>query len=247
MKILVCVNQVPDTTSQINFTSDQSAFDPSGVQFVLNPSDEAALMRALQLKEEVGAELTLVHVGLSDSEPVLRKAFALGADHMLRIDTFPTDGFFVAEQLAAIAPGYDAIFCGRESLDYNGGMVGGMLAALLDYDFVDEVTAFSFEGDKAAKIIRMTDGGKEHLEVPLPVVVGIQKEIVPESEIRIPSMKGIMMARKAPLEVIPPVEASSLPKITALEKPQPKAPVKMIDPNNLDELIDELHNKRKLF
>ena len=124
MKILVCVNQVPDTTSQINFTSDQSAFDPSGVQFVLNPSDEAALMRALQLKEEVGAELTLVHVGLSDSEPVLRKAFALGADHMLRIDTFPTDGFFVAEQLAAIAPGYDAIFCGRESLDYNGGMVG---------------------------------------------------------------------------------------------------------------------------
>ena len=240
MKILVCVNQVPDTTSQINFTSDQSAFDPSGVQFVLNPSDEAALMRALQLKEEVGVELTLVHVGLSDSEPVLRKAFALGADHMLRIDTFPTDGFFVAEQLAAIAPGYDAIFCGRESLDYNGGMVGGMLAALLDYDFVDEVTAFSFEGDKAAKITRMTDGGKEHL-------VGIQKEIVPESEIRSPSMKGIMMARKAPLQVLPPVEASSQPKITVLEKPQPKAPVKMIDPNNLDELIHELHNKRKLF
>ena len=126
-------------------------------------------------------------------------------------------------------------------------MVGGMLAALLDYDFVDEVTAFSFEGDKAAKITRMTDGGKEHLEVPLPVVVGIQKEIVPESEIRIPSMKGIMMARKAPLQVLSPVEASSQPKITALEKPQPKAPVKMIDTNNLDELIDELHNKRKLF
>ena len=173
MKILVCINQVPDTTSQINFTADQKAFDPTGVQFVINPSDEAALIRALQLKEEQGAEITLVHVGLSDSEPVLRKAFAYGADHMIRIDATPTDGFFVAQQLAVIAKGYDAIFCGRESLDYNGGMVGGMLAALLDFNFVDEVTAFSVAGDKA-QISRMIDGGKQLLEVPLPVVIGAQ-------------------------------------------------------------------------
>ena len=149
MKILVCINQVPDTTSQINFTADHKAFDPAGVQFIINPSDEAALIRALQLKEEQGAHITLVHVGLSDSDPVLRKAFAYGADQMMRIDATATDGFFVAQQLAAVAKGYDAIFCGRESLDYNGGMVGGMLAALLDLNFVDEVTAFSVAGDKA--------------------------------------------------------------------------------------------------
>ena len=246
MKILVCINQVPDTTSQINFTADQKAFDPSGVQFIINPSDEAALVRALQLKEEIGAHITLVHVGLSDSEPILRKAFAYGADQMIRIDATPTDGFFVAQQLATIAKGYDAVFCGRESLDYNGGMVGGMLAALLDLNFVDEVTAFSVAGDKA-QISRMIDGGKQLLEVPLPVVIGAQKELIPEEQMRIPSMKGIMAARKAPLEVLPAVAAATQVVIDSLEKPAEKAPVKMISPDNLDELIDELHNKRKLF
>ena len=225
MKILVCINQVPDTTSQINFTTDHKSFDPTGVQFVINPSDEAALIRAIQLKEQEGAHITLVHVGLSDSEPVLRKAFALGADEMIRIDTFPTDGYFVAQQLAVVAKDYPIIFCGRESLDYNGGMVGGMLATLLDY----------------------IDGGKELLESSFPIVVGIQKELIPENEIRIPSMKGIMGARKAPLQLLSPIEAQSQPAITSLEKPQEKAPIKMISPDNLDELIDELHNKRKLF
>jgi len=246
MKILVCINQVPDTTSQINFTVDHKAFDPSGVQFVINPSDEAALIRALQLKEQRGAHITLVHVGLSDSEPVLRKAFALGADEMIRVETTPMDGFFVAQQLAPIAKDYEVVFCGRESLDYNGGMVGGMLASLLDFNFVDDVIAFSLEG-AIAKITRAIDGGKELLESPLPVVVGIQKEIIPEEEIRIPSMKGIMMARKAPLQIISPVEATTQPAIDSLEKPKGKAPIKMISPDNLDELIEELHDKRKLF
>ena len=246
MKILVCINQVPDTTSQINFTTDHKSFDPTGVQFVINPSDEAALIRAIQLKEQEGAHITLVHVGLSDSEPVLRKAFALGADEMIRIDTFPTDGYFVAQQLAVVAKDYPIIFCGRESLDYNGGMVGGMLATLLDYNFVDDVTAFSIEGEKV-KVTRTIDGGKELLESSFPIVVGIQKELIPESEIRIPSMKGIMGARKAPLQLLSPIEAQSQPAIASLEKPEEKAPIKMISPDNLDELIDELHNKRKLF
>ena len=226
MKILVCINQVPDTTSQINFTTDYKSFDPTGVQFVINPSDEAALIRAIQ--------------------PVLRKAFALGADGMIRIDTFPTDGYFVAQQLAVVAKDYPIIFCGRESLDYNGGMVGGMLATLLDYNFVDDVTAFSIEGEKV-KVTRTIDGGKELLESSFPIVVGIQKELIPENEIRIPSMKGIMGARKAPLQLLSPIEAQSQPAIASLEKPQEKAPIKMISPDNLDELIDELHNKRKLF
>ena len=165
---------------------------------------------------------------------------------MMRIDATATDGFFIAQQLAAVAKGYDAIFCGRESLDYNGGMVGGMLAALLDLNFVDEVTAFSVAGDKA-QISRMIDGGKQLLEVPLPVVIAAQKELIPEEQMRIPSMKGIMAARKAPLEVRPAVEATTQVVIDHLEKPAEKAPVKMIAPDNLDELIDELHNKRKLF
>jgi len=246
MKILVCISSVPDTTSKINFTPDNCKFDPTGVQFIINPNDEFCLTKAILLKEKLGATITLINVGTAETEPILRKAYAIGADDIIRIDATPTDGFFVAQQLATIAKGYDAVFCGRESLDYNGGMVGGMLAALLDLNFVDEVTAFSVAGDKA-QISRMIDGGKQLLEVPLPVVIGAQKELIPEEQMRIPSMKGIMAARKAPLEVLPAVEATTQVVIDSLEKPAEKAPVKMISPDNLDELIDELHNKRKLF
>ena len=246
MKILVCINQVPDATSKINFLPDNSSFDPSGVQFVINPSDEAALTRALQIKEQMAATVTIVHIGTAESEPNIRKAFALGADAMIRIDAQPLDGFFVAQQLAHIAKEYDVIFCGKESLDYNGGVVGGVLATLLNINYVDDVTEFSVEGNEA-KIEREIDGGKQKLVSSLPILVAVQKELVNEEEIRIPSMKGIMTARKTPIQVIPAVEAQAKTKIVLLEKPPVKEPVKMISPDNVDELIDELYNKRKLF
>ncbi|MDO4880722.1 MAG: electron transfer flavoprotein subunit beta/FixA family protein [Capnocytophaga sp.] len=246
MKILVCINQVPDATSKINFSADNTSFDPIGIQFVINPSDEAALTKALQIKEQTGATVTIAHIGTVESEPNIRKAFALGADAMLRVDAEPLDGFFVAEQLANIAQEYDIIFCGKESLDYNGGIVGGVLATLLNINFVDDVTNFSVQ-ENEAEIEREIDGGKQKLTSPLPVLVAVQKELVNEEDIRIPSMKGIMNARKTPIQVLPAVGTQAKTKVVLLEKPPVKEPVKMISPDNLDELIEELHNKRKLF
>ena len=138
MKILVCISHVPDTTSKINFTNGNSEFDTSGVQFVINPNDEFGLTRAIWFQEQQGANVTVVHVGGADAEATLRKALAIGANEAIRVNATPTDGFFVAKQLADVAKngGYDLIICGKESLDYNGGMVPGMLASLLNYNFV---------------------------------------------------------------------------------------------------------------
>lgn len=246
MKILVCINQVPDTTSKINLSGDK--FDPSGVQFILNPSDESALNRALEMKETTGGSVTIIHVGKADAEPVIRKAFALGADRMIRIDAEPSDGFSVAKHLAQALKNesFELIFCGKESLDYNGGMVGGMLATLLNINFIDDVTKISVEGNSAL-VERETDGGFSELSAPLPLLVAVQKELVEESKLKIPNMRGIMNARKAPIEVIQQETIPPEVQIVTMKKPAPKPPVKMIDPENLDELITELHQVKKVI
>lgn len=249
MNILVCINQVPDTTSKINITPQTHQFDPSGVQFIINPNDESALIKALQIKEKTNGTLTLIHVGKADSEPVLRKAFALGANKMIRIDTEPLDGFCVAKHLSEFIKNqnFDLIFCGKESLDYHGGMVGGMVATLLGIDFVDNVMGISAEPQKAS-IERETDNGKEILTAQYPLLVAVQKEIIAENELRIPNMRGIMAARQAPIEVISVTDTiQPYQQIISLEKPAPKSPVKMIDADHLDELINELRNVKKVL
>ncbi|NJW53498.1 electron transfer flavoprotein subunit beta/FixA family protein [Salinimicrobium oceani] len=248
MKILVCISHVPDTTSKINFSEGDTKFDTAGVQFVINPNDEFGLTRAMWFKEKQGATVDVVNVGGAETEPTLRKALAIGADNAIRVNTPATDGIYVAKQIAKVAKdgGYDLILAGRESIDYNGGMVPGMVAGLIDANFVNTCIGLEVDGTEAT-VIREIDGGKETLKTSLPLVVGAQKGIVQESDLRIPNMRGIMQARKKPLNVVEPVEAGSYSNAVKFEKPQPKGDIKLIDPDNLDELINLLHNEAKVI
>ncbi len=248
MKILVCISHVPDTTSKINFTDNDTAFDSNGVQFVINPYDEFALTRAMWFKEKQGATVTVVNVGNATTEPTLRKALAIGADDAIRVNCDATDGFFTAKQLAEVVKNgnYDLVLAGKESIDYNGGMVPGMLAAILDFNFINTCVGLEIEGNTAT-IIREIDGGKEILSANLPLVIGGQKGLVEEKDLRIPNMRGIMMARKKPLTVVEPIEFEATTKAANFEKPAQKGACKMVSADNLDELISLLHNEAKVI
>ena len=248
MKILVCISHVPDTTSKINFVNGDSEFDTNGVQYVINPNDEFGLTRAIWFQEQQGATVTVVNVGGMDTEPTLRKALAIGANEAIRINTTPTDGFFVAKQLAEVVKsgGYDLVICGKESLDYNGGMVPGMLAGLLGFNFVNSCTELTVDGS-SAKASREIDGGKEIISASLPLIIGGQKGLVEEKDLRIPNMRGIMTARTKVLTVLEPVGASIETKSVKFEKPAAKSAVKLISADNLDELISLLHNEAKVI
>ncbi|GAB7257815.1 electron transfer flavoprotein subunit beta/FixA family protein [uncultured Polaribacter sp.] len=248
MKILVCISHVPDTTSKINFTNNDAEFDKNGVQFVINPYDEFCLTRAMWFKEKQGASVTVVNVGGAETEPTLRKALAIGADDAIRINAEPTDGFLVAKELAEVVKngGFDLVLAGKESADYNGQMVPGMLASLTDFNFVNGCVEIEVEGTNVnAK--REIDGGAETLATTLPLVVGGQKGIVEEKDLRIPNMRGIMMARKKPLQVVEASGANASTNIQTYEKPAPKGAVKLVDADNLDELINLLHNEAKVI
>jgi electron transfer flavoprotein beta subunit len=248
MKILVCISHVPDTTSKINFTDNNAKFDGTGVQFVINPYDEFVLTRAMWFKEKQGATVTVVTVGNNSTEPTLRKALAIGADNAIRVNAEPLDGLMVAKELAQVVKNdaYDLILAGKESIDYNGGMVPGMMASLLDYNFVNACISLEVEGN-SAKIAREIDGGKEMLSANLPLVVAGQKGIVEEKDLRIPNMRGIMMARSKPLTVVEPVNSEAATTIISFEKPEAKSACKMIAPDNLDELINLLHTEAKVI
>ena len=206
MKILVCISHVPDTTSKINFTDDNTQFDTNGVQFVINPNDEFGLTRAMWFKEKQGASVEVVTVGGVEVEPTLRKALAIGADQAIRVDTAAVDAYAVAKELADVVKsgGYDLVIAGRESIDYNGGMVPGMVAAMTGASFVNTCIALEIDGDTATAT-REIDGGKETVTASMPLVIGGQKGLVEESDLRIPNMRGIMMARKKQLELTYPI------------------------------------------
>lgn len=246
MKILVCISHVPDTTSKINFADNDTKFDTNGVNFVINPNDEFGLTRAMWFKEKQGASVHVVNVGGPETEPTLRKALAIGADEAIRIDTPASDGYSVALQLADVAQQgvYDLIIGGRESIDYNGGMVPGMLAKMIGANFVNTCISLEIEGSSATAI-REIDGGKETLQTTLPLVIGGQKGLVEESDLRIPNMRGIMQARSKPLHVKQGVEQSPRSQATTFEKPAPRGAVKLVD--NVDQLIDLLHNEAKVI
>lgn len=248
MKILVCISHVPDTTSKINFTNGDAEFDTNGVQFVINPNDEFGLTRAVWFQEQQGANVTVVNVGGADTEATLRKALAIGANEAIRVNATPTDGFFVAKQLAEVVKngGYDLVICGKESLDYNGGMVPGMLAALTGANFVNSCIGLTVDGSNV-KATREIDGGKETLSTSLPLIVGGQKGLVEEKDLRIPNMRGIMTARTKALQVLEPVSADQTTKAVKFEKPAAKGPVKLFTVDNLDELVNALHNEAKVI
>jgi len=245
MKILVLISNVPDTTTKIRFTGDNTAFDAAGVQWIINPWDELALTRAMELKEAGGVEkITVANVGEKITEPTLRKALAVGADDAIRVDAPAKDAFFVASQLAEVAKDYDLILAGIEASDYNGTAVGGMLAELLDYNSVSAVSGISLDGDKYI-VNREIDGGSQVLSMSGPLVAIVQKGIAKEP--RIPAMRGIMMARKKPLNVVAATDAGEKTTFVNFELPPPKAACKMIDEENAKELITLLHEEAKVL
>lgn len=248
MKILVCISHVPDTTSKINFTNNNTEFDSNGITFVINPYDEFCLTRAMKIKEATGASITVVNVGPASTEPTLRKALAIGADEAVRIDAEPTDGAFVARLLADYAQeqNFDLVITGRESIDYNGGIVPGMLASHLDIPFVNACIGLELNGTKAT-VTREIDGGKETLEGNLPMLLAGQKGLVYEKELRIPAMRGIMMARKKPLTVLAAGNAVKQTSVVSFELPEAKAACRMIDAENVEQLVELLHTEAKVI
>ena len=248
MKILVCISHVPDTTSKINFVDNDSAFDTNGVSFVINPNDEFGLTRAIWFQEQQGANVTVVNVGGPETEPTLRKALAIGANEAIRINAAATDGFFVAKQLAEVIKrgGYDLIIAGKESLDYNGGMVPGMLAGLLGYNFLNSCIDLKIDGNSVVGS-REIDGGKETVSTMLPLIIGGQKGLVEEKDLRIPNMRGIMTARSKALHIVEPTADQPETKAIKFEKPAAKSAVKLVSADNLDELINLLHNEAKVI
>jgi electron transfer flavoprotein beta subunit len=246
MKILVCISKTPDTTAKIAFTDNNTKFSEAGVQFIINPYDEwYALVRALELKESLGATVHLVTVGGADTEPVIRKALALGGDEAFRINADSQDSYFIASQIAAHAKqqNYDLIFTGKETIDYNGSSIGGMVAELLDLPFVSIAAKFDLNGTTAT-INREIEGGEEVVQVNLPVVVSCQKGM---AEQRIPNMRGIMAARTKPLTVAEPVAITALTSIVSFELPPAKAGVKLVSPDNVEELVKLLHEQAKVL
>jgi electron transfer flavoprotein beta subunit len=248
MKILVCISHVPDTTSKINFTNGDSEFDTNGVQYVINPNDEFGLTRAIWFQEKQGATVTVVNVGGPETEPTLRKALAIGANEAIRVNATATDGFFVAKQLADVIKNgeYDLVIAGKESLDYNGGMVPGMISGILGYNFINSCTSLTVDGT-AVTAIREIDGGKETVSTSLPLIIGGQKGLVEEKDLRIPNMRGIMTARSKALTIVEPIDAPVNTKAVKFEKPAPRSAVHLISSDNLDELIDLLHNEAKVI
>lgn len=247
MKILVCISQVPDTTAKIAFSDDKKQFKTDGVTFIINPYDEwYALVRALELKEAgTATAVNLVTVGTAAAEPVMRKALALGGDEAIRINTDSDDPYVVATQIAeyAKAEGYDMVLCGKESIDYNNGVVGAMLAELLDMDYIGFANKLDV-ADGTATVTREIEGGQETDTAALPLVVSCQKGM---SEARIPNMRGIMAARTKPLKVVEPVAVEALTSIVSFEMPPAKTGVKLVDPENMDELVSLLHNDAKVI
>jgi electron transfer flavoprotein beta subunit len=245
MKILVCITHVPDTTSKINFKDNNTRFDITGVQFIIGPYDDYALARAVELKESTGSTLTVLNVGLADTEPTIRKALAIGADDAIRVNAEPVDSFFVAAQIAeqAKAGGYDLILMGRESIDYNSGVVHGIVGELLGIPSVSPVMKLDIDGTRA-KVTREIEGGKEFLEVNIPFVAGCQEPI---AEWKIPNMRGIMSARTKPLKVVEAKNIDSGIKLKKFELPPPKGAVKMISADNVGELVTLLKTEAKVL
>ena len=249
MKILVCLSNVPDTTTKIKLVDNNKTYDKSGVQWIINPWDELALTRALELKDDGSNQVdkvTVITVGAKDAEPTIRKALAIGADDAIRIDAEPSDAYMVASELANAIKGnmYDIIMCGIESSDYNGSTVGGMLAEFLEIPSVSAVSSLNVIGNEVT-VNREIDGGKEIISMPVPFLAVVQKGIAKEP--RIASMRGIMMAKSKQLNVLQSSGSENFTEYLQFELPQPKAACKMIDAENVKELVNLLRNEAKVI
>ncbi|WP_028297819.1 electron transfer flavoprotein subunit beta/FixA family protein [Olivibacter sitiensis] len=245
MKVLVCISNVPDTTTKITFTNDNTEFNASGVQFIVNPYDEIALSKAIALTEAGKGSITVIHVGEPSADPTIRKALATGADEAVRINAVPHSAWFVANQIAHYAKdkSYDLILLGRESIDYNGSQVAGMLGELLGIPSVSAVKKLDIEGERVV-VEREIEGGKELLSLPLPAVLGTSEGV---AEPRIPNMRGIMSARTKPLTVVEPIAVEELAHIVRYETPAPRGAITFVDASEPEKLVELLHSKAKVI
>lgn len=246
MKILVCISKTPETTAKISFTNDNKEFNTDGVQYILNPYDEwYALVRAVELQEQHGGTVTVVNVGPASNDIVIRKALAIGATDAVRIDAEPHSSLFVAKQIAAhaAAASYDLVICGKETIDYHGNEVAGMLAELLDLPYVSYATKLEVEGTTAT-VTREIEGGAQTVRVQFPFVVSAAKGM---AEQRIPNMRGIMMAKRKPLNVVPAVDAEDKTTLVSYELPSAKGGVRLIDADQMDELVRLLKEEAKVL
>jgi len=247
MKILVCISKTPDTTARIAFTDNNTQFDENGVQWIINPYDEwYSLVRAIELKEkDATVTIHLITVGGADSEPIIRKALALGGDEAIRINAVSDDSYYIAAQIAELARqgAYDLVFTGKETIDYNGSAIGGLLASLLDIPYISLATKFEVAAGTAT-VTRDMEGGEETATIPLPLVVSCAKGV---AEQRIPNMRGIMAARTKPLKVLEPIPAEALTEIVRYELPPAKAGVQLVAADNVAELVRLLHEEAKVF
>ena len=249
MKILVCISNVPDTTTKIKFAEGNTSIETTGIQWVINPWDELSLTRALELKDDVAngiKSVTVIHVGTAASEPTIRKALAIGADDAIRVNATSSDAWFVAYQIAEVVKKeqFDLIICGIESSDFNGSAVGGMISEFLRIPSVSAVSSIKFEKGQPV-MIREIDGGKEVVTVPAPFVAIVQKGIAKEP--RIAAMRGIMIARSKPIKLVEPVAVDPLTQIVEFEKPAPRAACKFVDADNPAQLLDLLQNEAKVI
>jgi len=246
MKILVCISKAPDTTSKIAFTNNNTAFDENGVQYIVNPYDEwYALVRALEIKETSGANVTIITVGTAADEAIMRKALAIGADEAVRVDAEPTDAFMVASEISNYAKtqGFDLVLTGKETINFNGAQLGGMIAEGLNSPYISIASKLDVNGTMLT-LEREITGGIEVVEVSLPAVVSCAKGM---AEQRIPNMRGIMAARTKPLQVLAPTVTEALTSYVTFASTPAKSGVKLIDPNNMDELVSLLHNEAKVI
>lgn len=245
MKILVCISNVPDTTTKINFTDDGKSLVTTGIQYIINPYDEIALTRALELTESGGGTVTVINVGDPSTEPTIRKALAIGAHDAVRINAAPRDAFFVASQIAnyAKAQNFDLILTGRESIDFNGSQVASMIAEILNIPSVSIVKSLKAEGNSAI-LEREIEGGKEVVQSSLPLVASASEGM---AEPRIPNMRGIMSARTKPLTILEPIEVPQYTRVVGYDKPKPRTQVKMIEADQPEKLVELLHTEAKVI
>lgn len=244
MKLLVCISKTPDTTSNISFTDDNKSFNEEGIQFIMNPYDEwYALVKAVELKEKHGGSVTVINVGPASNDTIIRKALAIGADEGIRVNAEERSAKFIAKEIANQAKDFDIVFTGKETINYNGSEVGAMVAEFLDLPYISYATSLDLDGPNAT-IARDIEGGSEVLEVSAPFVVSAAKGM---AEQRIPNMRGIMMAKRKPLNVFESSAENKDVEIVSYSKPSQKSSVKMIDPENMDELVRLLVEEAKVL
>lgn len=245
MKILVCISNVPDTTTKITFTNDNTEFNTAGVQYIVNPYDEIALSKAIELTEGGKGTVTVINVGEASNDPTIRKALAIGADDAIRVNALPRDAYFVAKQIAEYAKDkdFDIILTGRESIDYNGNQVAAMIGEFLDIPSISIIKKLAVDVDSAT-LEREIEGGKEVVTVSGKFIASCAEGV---AEPKIPNMRGIMSARTKPLNIIEAVSVEEVSKVTKYETPAPRGQVKLVPADQTEQLISLLHSEAKVI